>query len=148
VWHGDAVFDLGSFGRFPKGPSIVAGLRELAQRVPDQHHYRANPRLVINANEGAGLIAFSGLIVPVGQPVAAIGGIHHDRYDRRDDRWTILERTLGSELLEPDRRLAGLGRRRRNQRDDAGRHGAGGGRLCHQLGATASPPPPISPSKA
>lgn len=97
IWFDDSVLDLGKdFGRFEGIEAILDGARAFWREIPHMHHWMANQLLQVEpAQDSASAVsALDCLITNKSRGQAALGGVYRDRFERRDGRWAIAERSF------------------------------------------------------
>lgn len=102
VWHEDALLALGEpFGDFRGIDAIGEAAHGLWAQSPRMHHWMANPVIDVDGDHATGLVALDGLVTNVEDGPTAVIGNYIDRYERRDGRWGIVERSFDLHFWAP-----------------------------------------------
>jgi hypothetical protein len=101
IWHEGASLSLGGFGNHTGIEAIMASARENWAQMPHMHHWMANPLVEIDDDKASGHAAVDCLCMHVSDGPLQISGLYHDRYERREGRWGIVDRRFDLHFITP-----------------------------------------------
>jgi hypothetical protein len=101
IWHEDASLSLGDFGNHMGIDAIMASARANWTQMPHMHHWMANSLIEIDGDKASGRAAVDCLCTHVSNGPLQISGLYHDRYERREGRWGIVDRRFDMHFITP-----------------------------------------------
>ncbi|MEU9337328.1 nuclear transport factor 2 family protein [Streptomyces sp. NPDC048290] len=104
IWHEGARLDLGApFGTFTGVDAIIEAAHGMWAQTPHMHHWMSNALIDVDldGDTATAETALDAFTIDNTTGPTQIGGLYRDRFERRDGRWGIVERSFDLHYLTP-----------------------------------------------
>jgi hypothetical protein len=94
IWHDGAKLSLGDIGQYEGVEAILAGADELWSKTPHMHHWMSNPLIDISGDTATAATALDCFVTDSESGPTQVGGLYRDRFERRNGKWGIVDRSF------------------------------------------------------
>jgi hypothetical protein len=101
IWHEESTLDLPGFGSAGNRHEILAMAQNSWRQMPQMHHWMAYPMIEIKGDSAEGMVAADCLFHDTEKGPVQVSGLYHDRFERRNGKWTFLSRRFELHFLTP-----------------------------------------------
>lgn len=101
LWHAEATLDLPGFGDGVGPEGIVAMAAMTWRKMPHMHHWMANPQIHLEGSVATATVAADCLFHDAEKGPVQVGGLYHDRFERRAGQWRFTARRFELYFLTP-----------------------------------------------
>ena len=101
IWHEESTLDLPGFGKAGNRNEILAMAQDSWRQMPHMHHWMANPVIEIEGDSALGTVAADCLFLDIEKGPVQVSGLYHDKFGRRQGKWTFLSRRFELHFLTP-----------------------------------------------
>ncbi|MFD9667698.1 nuclear transport factor 2 family protein [Rhodococcus sp. NPDC059968] len=102
IWHEGATLSLGEpFGNFTGVDAIVGAAHQLWSQSPRMHHWMSNAVIDIDGDTATATTALDCFVTNIESGPTQVGGNYHDRFERQDGQWGMVERVFDLHYFTP-----------------------------------------------
>jgi ketosteroid isomerase-like protein len=100
IWATDACLLMGDpFGNHEGIDAIRAFAKASWDQIPHMHHWMANPLITVDGVAASASTALDCFVTDRDSGPTQIGGVYHDRFEKRPEGWRLTERRFELNFL-------------------------------------------------